>query len=184
MIERITAYFAARHAPCLSSHNDELFHVYDPEGNHPCRHREDAPQETDLAVHNPAAALVHLVAIDHCLYSSDDSARCDCALVCGEEIHFVEFKHGNFRRRTDRIKDCISQLASAINDFYQAGIITPHSMVRTIACVGFTEQRPPQGAAIEARKLQLNKLVAAPVAIELLVTDHTVFGKIEIEKAP
>ncbi|NML67119.1 hypothetical protein HHL22_18090 [Hymenobacter sp. RP-2-7] len=182
MIERITAHFAARHALCLSSHTDALFHVYDPEGNHPCRHRVDAPQETDLAVHNPAAALVHLVAIDHCLYSSGDATRCDCALVCGEEIHFVEFKHGNYRRRTDRIKDCILQLAAAINDFLQVGIIAPHSAVQAIACVGFTEQRPPQGAAIEARKLQLNKLVGNSVAVELLVTDHIVFGK--IEKAP
>lgn len=182
MIERITAHFAARHAPCLSSHTDALFHVYDPDGNHPCRQRADAPQETDLAVHNPAAALVHLVAIDHCLYSSGDATRCDCALVCGEEIHFVEFKHGKNKNRAERLRECIPQLAAAINDFYQAGIIAPHSAVWAIACVGFAEQRPPQGAAVEARKLQLNKLVANSVAVELLVTDHTVFG--EIKKAP
>lgn len=176
MIERVTAHFAARRATCISSHTNSLFHVYDPAGNLPCRHREDEPQETDLAVHNPSAAVIHLVAIDHCLYDSGDATRCDCALVCSEEIHFVEFKHGKNKNRAERLHECIPQLAAAINDFYQAGIIAPHSVVRAIACVGFAEQRPPRGASVEARSLQLNKLVADTVVVELRVSDHTFFA--------
>ena len=176
MIERLTAHFAARPATCISNHTTTLFHIYDPEGSLPCRHREDAPRETDLSVHNPGAVTIHLVTIDHCLYGSENATRCDCALVSHEEIHFVEFKHGKNKNRPDRLRECIPQLAAAINDFFYAGIITPHSVVRAIACVGFAEQRPPRGASIEARSLQLNKLVSATVAVELYVTDNTSFS--------
>ncbi len=175
MIDRLTAYFAGHPTTCVSSHTATLFHVYDPAGDLPCRHREDTPQETDLEVRNPNAVIVHLVAIDHCLYGPSDATRCDCALVSSEKIHFVEFKHGKNKNRPDRLRECIPQLAAAINDFFQAGIIAPHSVVRAIACVGFAEQRPPRGAAIEARILQLNRLVPATVVVELYISDSTSF---------
>lgn len=176
MIDRIRAHFAQQPTVCVSSHTTPVFHVYDPAGPVPCRHRDDAPQETDLTVRHDGSAAVHLVAIDHCLYGSADATRCDCALVRQEEIHFVEFKHGKNKNRPERLRECIPQLAAAINDFVQAGIIAPHSAVLAIACVGFAEQRPPRGAAIEARILQLNKLVSAEVAVELHVTDETIFS--------
>ena len=175
MIDRLTAHFATRPPACITSHTATLFHVHDQAGELPSRHREDTPQETDLAVLNPNATTIHLVAIDHCLYGPADATRCDCALVSREEIHFVEFKHGKNKNRPDRLRECIPQLAAAINDFFQAGIIAPHSVVRAVACVGFAEQRPPRGAAIEARILQLNKLVAPTVAVELYVSDNTSF---------
>ncbi len=176
MIDRLTARFAARAPACISGHTGVLFHVYDPVGDLPCRRREDAPLETDLAVHNPGAAAVHLIAIDHCLYGPADVRRCDCALISREEIHFVEFKHGKDKNRADRLRECIPQLAAAINDFFQAGIIAPQSVVRAVACVGFVEQRPPRGAAIEARILQLNKLVPDTLFVELVVDDNTLFA--------
>lgn len=176
MIDRITAHFAQQFSTCVSSHTAPEFWVYDPDGPHPCRHREDEPQASDLAVRNASSAAVHLVAIDHCLYGSADSVRCDCALVCQEEIHFVEFKHGKNKNRPERLRECIPQLAAAINDFWQAGIIAPHSVVLAIACVGFAEQRPPRGAAIEARILQLNQLVLGGVVVELHITDTTTFA--------
>jgi hypothetical protein len=174
MIDRITAHFAQQPAACISRHPEAEFHVYDQEGPHPCRHRTDEPQPTDLRVRNAGPVPVHLVAIDHCLYSSADAKRCDCALVRQDEIHFVEFKHGKFAKRAERLKECIPQLAAVINDFLQAGIIAPNSVVRAIACIGSAEQHPPQNAAIEARKLQLNLLVPS-VAVELFVTAHTSF---------
>lgn len=176
MIDRIRAHFASQPTACISSHTATEFRVYDPEGPFPCRHREDEPQETDLTVHNGGSATVHLVAIDHCLYGSADTTRCDCALVRQEEIHFVEFKHGKNKNRPDRLRECIPQLAAAINDFLRAGIIAPHSVVLAVACVGFAEQRPPRGAAIEARILQLNQLVLGEVVVELHVTDTTTFS--------
>jgi len=173
MIERILAYFADK-ASCISSHTDQLFYVYDQDGNLPCLHRVDKPEQTDLTIRNNGATVIHLVAIDHCLYSSADTQRCDCALIRAEEIQFIEFKHGKSKNRPARLKECIPQLAAAINDFVQAGIIAPQSVVRAIACVGFAEQRPPRGAAIEARILQLNQLVTE-VVVELHVEDSTEF---------
>jgi len=173
MIERIRARFADKIA-CISSHTNSLLYIYDQEGNLPCTHRTNNPAQTDLTVRNNQKATVHLVAIDHCLYSSADTQRCDCALVRAEEIHFIEFKHGEIKNRPARLKECIPQLAAAINDFVQAGIIAPQSVVRAVACVGFAEQRPPRGAAIEARILQLNQLVQQ-VVVELHVEDSTEF---------
>ena len=174
MIDRIRAYFAQAHS-CISSHNDSSFYVYDQSGNSPCKHRIENPEQTDLTVRNSKSALIHLVAIDHCLYSSADTRRCDCVLVQDEAIHFVEFKHGVNKNRSDRLKECIPQLAAAINDFIHAGIIAPQSIVRAVACVGFVSQNPPRGAAVEARVLQLNKLVKE-VAVELYVADSIEFS--------
>ncbi|SES83341.1 hypothetical protein [Hymenobacter actinosclerus] len=174
MIERLLAHFPAS-AACVSTHTERLFYIYDQEGNQPCRHRTAMLAPTDLTVRNASAVAVHLIAIDHCLYNSSDSQRCDCALVRGEEIHFVEFKHGTNKNRASRLKECIPQLAAAINAFIRAGIIAPHSSVRAVACVGFAEQRPPRGAAIEARILQLNLLVPE-VIVELFIDDSTEFN--------
>jgi hypothetical protein len=80
----------------------------------------------------------------------------------------IAFEHGKTKNRPERLRECIPQLA--------AGIIAPHSVVQAIACVGFAEQRPPRGVAIEARILQLNKLVAAGVVVELYVSDNTAFS--------
>lgn len=173
MIDRIQAHFV-NHTSCISSHTTPVVYVYDQPGNLPCLHRTEAPEQTDLTVHNFSAAAVHLIAIDHCLYGSSDAQRCDCALVREEEIHFVEFKYGANKNRSARLKECIPQLAATINDFVRAGVIAPQSVVRAIACVGFAEQRPPRGAAIEARILQLNQLVEE-VAVELYVNDSTEF---------
>jgi hypothetical protein len=188
MIASIQAVYPPKgDAPCISVHTDAVFHIYDPplpepsEDEQPqrrqsCTRRIGEPQVTDLEVNNPQAQQIHLVAIDSCLYDSGDTQRCDCALVCAQEIRFVEFKHGNHRRRTERIKDCIPQLAATINDFYKAGLIAPKSEILAIACVGFQEEFPPRNASIEARVLQINSLVEGGIVVDLKVTDSTTFG--------
>ena len=181
MITRIPPAYP-RHATCITLHTDESFHVYDPpqrlptDPALPCTRRSGPVEVNDLTVLNPVSRAIHLVAIDKCLYSSADTSRCDCALVCEERIHFVEFKHGVNKRRTDRVKECIPQLAAAINDFYKAGILLPNTTVLAIACVGFTEEFPPRTASLDARILQLNRLVNDAIAVELQVTDTTVFN--------
>lgn len=182
------AYPPKTDASCISSHTDVLFHVYDPPlpesaevsqqpiKRQPCTKRIGPPEITDLAINNPQQHTIYFVAIDSCLYDSSDSTRCDCALVREQEIQFVEFKHGNYRRRSERIKDCIPQLAATINDFFKAGILAPKSVVLAIACVGFQEEFPPRTASLEARIVQLNNLVQADVVVELRVTDSIVFA--------
>jgi hypothetical protein len=72
---------------------------------------------------------VHFVAIDHCLYDDSHPSKCDCALVSGEAIYFVEFKTQEDRAGATTTNpfanpgDCINQLASSIRDFYDRGII-------------------------------------------------------------
>jgi len=128
MIERIyAAYPPKEHAVCITALSHPVFHVFDPLSlvsngtteRLPSTYRLGPEKEDrELTVHNKTGQPIHLVAIDCCLLASDDPSRCDCALVQEEIIQFVEFKHGKYARRTERIKDCIRQLANSINDFY------------------------------------------------------------------
>jgi len=186
MIERIAAAYPPKdQAVCITSLAHPVFHIYDPLSlaadepaeRLPCTYRLGSDKEDrELTVQNQTQQLVHLVAIDCCLFASGDPSRCDCALVQQETIHFVEFKHGNYRRRTDRIKDCIPQLANSINDFYSQGIMPAQHTVLAIACVGFTEEFPPRNASLEALAARLNSLVVADIVVELRVTDVTTFS--------
>jgi hypothetical protein len=186
MIERILATYPPKEqAVCITALAHPVFHVYDPLSltdsgtteRLPCTFRLGPEKEDrELTVQNNATQPVHLVAIDCCLFASSDPSRCDCALVQAETIHFVEFKHGNYRRRTERIQDCIRQLANSINDFYNTGILPARHSVLAIACVGFTEEFPPRNASLEALSARLNLLVSADVVVELRVTDTTTFG--------
>lgn len=186
MIERIrTAYPPKEQAVCITTLAHSVFHVHDPLSSDsggaaerlPCTFRlGPEKEEWELTVQNNAAHPVHLVAIDCCLFTSNDPSRCDCALVQEEIIRFVEFKHGNYRRRTERIQDCIRQLATTINDFYSTGILPARHTVPAIACVGFTEEFPPRNASLEALSARLNLLVSADVLVELQVTDTTSFA--------
>jgi len=190
MIERITAAYPPKEqAACIIALSQPVFHVSDPLPTErppgstepvkrlPCTYRlGPAGEDRELTVHNQNGKPVHLVAIDCCLFDSGDPSRCDCALVKEEVIQFIEFKHGNFRRRTERIKDCIPQLAKSINDFYSKGILPARHTVLAIACVGFIEEFPPQNASLEAARARLNLLVSADVVVELYVTDTTTFS--------
>lgn len=192
MIARIlAAYPPKEQAVCITALAHPIFYVYDPlsldetgaAARLPCTYRLGAEkQDQELTVQNTTEQPIHLVAIDCCLFASNDPSRCDCALVQGETIHFVEFKHGKYARRTERIKDCIRQLANSINDFYSAGILPARHTVLAIACVGFTEELPPRNASLEALAARLNLLVAADVVVELRVTDTTLFGSPEMEE--
>ncbi|MBF9223686.1 hypothetical protein [Hymenobacter ruricola] len=185
MIVRLTERIAPQ---CLSIHPEPELYLYDPplpereEGSaelikrQPTSKREGSPQLNDFTVRNQTASPVHLVKIDCCLYSSGDGTRCDCALAHEQQLRFVEFSHGVFRRRSARVEKCIPQLAASINDFYDLGIIPAGSVVQAIICVGFTEDFPPRTAMTDIRTVQLNQLVKAPVAVELRVSDETTFA--------
>ena len=186
MITRIVAAYPPKEqAACVTPLAHPVFYVHDPlsldetgaAARQPCTYRVgQAKADRELTVQNGTGQPVHLVAIDCCLLASDDPSRCDCALVQGEIIHFVEFKHGKYTRRTERVRDCIRQLANSINDFYAAGILPPRHTVLAIACVGFTEEFPPQNASLEALQARINLQVSADVVVELRVTDTTIFA--------
>lgn len=176
MIARLVssyAYTAARPvADCVRDFKATVLHLYD---GPPVRVRAAVPEEIDVRVDNPQQRTIHLAATDGCLYGPGHVQRCDCVLICDEEAHFIEFKHGQAKNRTERVKECIPQLAETIADFHRRGIITDGSTVRAIACVGFTEQQPPRGASLEARIVQLNRLTPDTVVVELSVSNRTSF---------
>jgi hypothetical protein len=186
MIERIlAAYPPKEQITCITALTHPIFYVYDPlsadttgaAARLPCTFRLGSEKgDKELTVQNISAQPIHLVAIDCCLFSSSDASRCDCALVQNENIHFIEFKHGNYKRRTERIKDCIRQLANSINDFHNTGVLPAHHSVVAIACVGFTDELPPRNASLEALSARLNLLISADVVVELRVTDTTIFS--------
>ncbi|MBC7449393.1 MAG: hypothetical protein H7330_15175 [Hymenobacteraceae bacterium] len=157
---------------CVRDFDATVLHLYD---GPPVRVRAAVPEEVDVRVNNPRQRTIHLAATDGCLYGPAHAQRCDCVLICDEEAHFIEFKHGLTKNRTERVKECIPQLAETIVDFHRRGIIADGSTVRAIACVGFTEQWPPRGASLEARVVQLNRLTPDTVLVELSVSNQTSF---------
>ena len=140
---------------CQEALTHPEFFVQDPPSpsEEPCFHYlPPVRSRFDLQVVNQAGRLVHLVKIDKCLYAAGDAARCDCALIVGDQAYFVEFKMtdtdatsaGN--ERYARSSDCMRQLEASIKAFVERGAIPPGSLVIAYACVGRTQQAPYPGA--------------------------------------
>lgn len=153
MIDRVRTSFASQlsaTANCLQAHTHPTFHVHDPD---PAQEPKGPSYvvttglraKSDLLVRNPAQRVVHLVAIDQCLYTDTDPSKCDCALVSGDVIYFVEFKTSSGVNYSSP-GDCLVQLAASIRDFYDRAIIQPGQTVFAYASVGFPRHRPQNGA--------------------------------------
>ncbi len=171
MITRIQRTFAtqlAAKAECLQAHTHATFHVHDPhletEGPGPCCVLTTGPKsKSDLLVRNHNQEPVYLLAIDHCIYNDSNPSKCDCALVSGDIIYFVEFKTSENHLDATQTKtntnpgDCLPQLAASIRDFYDRAIIEPGQTVHAYASVGFPRHRPQHGAHYQdqLRSLQL-----------------------------
>ena len=160
MIERVRTSFAAQlsaTASCLQELTHLKFHVHDPhaerEGAGPCCIVTTGMiSKADLHVRNTARRVVHFIAIDHCLYDNSNPSKCDCALVSGNKIYFIEFKNSENQADATIPKantnpgDCLNQLAASIRDFYDRGIINPGQAVYAYASVGYPRHRPQSGA--------------------------------------
>lgn len=157
MIAAITSAFAEqlRAKPCLTSQPAAVFIVHDPPSPNPnpCLVVDTARAVSDLFVHNPRGRVVHLLAIDKCLYAyGGPETRCDCALIIEGSIHFVEFKtHSS--THFGGAADSLDQLAASIDDFYDRHIIPQGALVHAIASIGYTRALPYNGARL--RELQL-----------------------------
>lgn len=160
MIERVRASFAAQlsaTAHCLQELTHSEFHVHDPhaerEGSGPCYVvTTGLLAKADLHVRNAERRAVHFIAIDHCLYDNSNPSKCDCAMVSGDKIYFVEFKNSENQvdaaipKANTNPGDCLNQLAASIRDFYDRRIIAPGQTVYAYTSVGYPRHRPQSGA--------------------------------------
>ena len=160
MIDRVRTSFAAQlsaAAGCLQGFAHPEFHVHDPhaerEGSGPCYIVTTGMlAKADLHVRNAGRHAVHFIAIDQCLYDNSNPSKCDCALVSGDKIYFIEFKNSENQvdatipKANTNPGDCLSQLAASIRDFYDRRIITPRQTVYAYASVGYPRSRPQNGA--------------------------------------
>lgn len=183
MVDRVRTAFAsqlAAKALCLQECSHAEFHVHDPhplrEGKGPCYLLTTGLKaKSDLHVRNNARRLVHFLAIDQCVYGDSDSEKCDCALISGDTIYFVEFKTSENKHDPTLPKahvspgECLDQLAASIRDFYDRGIIPPGQRVYAYASVGFPRNRPQSGAHYtdQLNALQQKVQQDAPRAIRL-----------------
>lgn len=153
MIKRITTVFEQelqQANKCVEEHRYSEFFIHDP---HPTKEKSGPcyvvtagrMAKTDLHIRNPQGQIVHLIAIDKCLYGDGDPTKCDCALLIKEQLYFVEFKTSETDRHASP-GDCIDQLAASIRDFYDLRVIEPGETVFAYACVGFTKEIPLNGA--------------------------------------
>lgn len=173
MIERVRSEFAPQlsaKAACLQESSLAEFHVHDPhpihEGPEPCYiSTTGLVAKSDLHVCNSSQQVVHFIAIDHCIYDDSNPSRCDCALISGDKIYFVEFKTSENKLDATIPKanvnpgDCIDQLAASIRDFYDREIIQPRQTVYAYASVGYPRNRPQSGAHHQDQLASLQKKV-------------------------
>ncbi len=142
---------------CLDTFNHAEFHIHDPhpknEGQGPCCVLTTGLKaKSDLRVLNGTQRTLHFLAIDHCVYDDSNPSKCDCALVSGDTIYFIEFKTSEHHQDAKLPKananpgDCINQLAASIRDFYDRNIIQPGQTVYAYASVGYPRHRPQHGA--------------------------------------
>ena len=160
MIDRVRTSFAAQlsaTATCLQEHSHPEFHVHDPHADREgagacCVATTGMVAKADLHVRNTERRTVHFIAIDHCLYGDSNPSKCDCALVSGEKIYFIEFKNSENQLDSTIPKantnpgDCLNQLAASIRDFYDRDIIQSGQTVFAYASVGYPRSRPQNGA--------------------------------------
>lgn len=143
-------------ANCLQELTHPAFHVHDPhaerEGAGPCYVITTGMlAKADLHVRNSKRRVVHFIAIDHCLYDDSNPSKCDCALVSGDKIYFIEFKSSEKQNDAAIAKtntnpgDCLNQLAASIRDFYDRRIISLGQTVCAYASVGYPRHRPQNG---------------------------------------
>lgn len=173
MINRVRSEFAPQlsaKATCLQECPLSEFHIHDPhpvhEGAGPCYiSTTGLIAKSDLHVRNATQQAVHFIAIDHCIYDDSNPSKCDCALISGDKIYFVEFKTSENKLDAAISKanvnpgDCIDQLAASIRDFYDREIIQPRQTVYAYASVGYPRHRPQSGAHHQDQLASLQKKV-------------------------
>jgi len=173
MVDRFRAAFAsqlAAKAICLQECTYADFHVHDPhpvrEGKGPCHILTTGPKaKSDLYVRNSSQRPLHFVAIDQCIYTDADPSKCDCALLDGEAIYFIEFKtsehsiNPSIPIANSNPGDCTDQLAASICDFYDRGIIQAGQQVTACASVGFPRNRPQNGAHFQEQLVSLQRKI-------------------------
>lgn len=153
-----TAYPHCVDNACISIYNDTNFYIQECLNPEYCKKRNDAPdEEIDFLVENNNRKDIGLVAIDKCLYDENGPSRCDCAVFEEHIIAFIEFKLGNNRKRTDRLKEARMQLASTIMEFKKRNIIDSTNIIRTYAHVGFHQTKPAVNATILAAIAHFNE---------------------------
>ena len=160
MIDRVRAAFVTQlsaKGSCLQEHTHPEFHIHDPhqikEGSNPCYIvTTGLIGKADLYVRNPEQRSVVFLAIDQCIYDNSHPSKCDCALISGDKIYFIEFKNSEnkldsaVQKASTNPGECLKQLAASIRDFYDRNIIEPGQTVYAIASVGYPRHRPQSGA--------------------------------------
>jgi len=160
MINRLLSSFTqqlSQRPICLQELTQGEFHIHDPhpaqEGSGPCQIVLTGQiAKSDLHVRNRLLRSIQFLAIDQCIYDNSNPSKCDCALINGDKIYFIEFKTSEHHIDIDLHKananpgDCLNQLAASIRDFYDRNIIQPHQTVYAYASVGYPRNRPQSGA--------------------------------------
>jgi hypothetical protein len=93
----------------------EIFDCYDCE---PASQRSFVKSTEAQPVHftlaNPDRATLVFTALDNCLFTSADVARCDFMIGNEEKMFFVEIKNSNASKRRQRRRQAIDQLDSTL----------------------------------------------------------------------
>lgn len=122
---------------CLKILNDQQFGICDPDDvtkKTPCHIQVDQNGITHFKVENPTERDIHFLAVDHCLFLSDNSSRCDFAVFDDETFCLVEIKTASLgQRRNQRIK-AEDQLKESVL-FFRDKIKDPEKTIEAYVCL-------------------------------------------------
>ena len=122
---------------CFKTLNSQQFGICDPDDvktKNPCHVQDDLNGITHFTVKNPTERDIHFLAIDHCLFLSDNSSRCDFAVFDDETFCLVEIKTASLgQRRNQRIK-AEDQLKESVL-FFRDKIEDPEKTIEAYVCL-------------------------------------------------
>jgi hypothetical protein len=119
MIPALAAAFGANAAACATPTDANRIEVFDCYDCAPAARRSYIRTALDQPIHftleNPTQAPVVFTALDNCLFSSADVARCDFMLGNFQKLFFVEIKEVNAKHRSKSRNDAVEQLDSSLS---------------------------------------------------------------------
>lgn len=101
-----------------------------------------SPIGATCCIENSNTDLIDFLCIDKCLIDSNELMKCDCLVIKGNIIWFIELKEVVFsgdrkkdiKRKNKGRKKAVKQLASTINDFKAKGVDLSDKLVAALIC--------------------------------------------------
>ena len=119
---------------CTQIISDNNFFIIDDKENHP---PYIVDKNGEFNIINNSKKQLSFIAIDSCIYNSQDDTRCDCAISDNETFCFIELKHTKRTAWKKRRDDAQKQLEATISEFTTKNV-TQNKKLEAFMCCNCT----------------------------------------------